>query len=592
MYDLENLEWNSQLKIKALNDRVKALESGKAYADIKRRMDLQRARYERELSRKDAEIAALHRQVVNNRDMWFGIFKDLQDEHHKKLKAMEELILDLCSDAYSRTVKISELQEKLRKKMNELTVSREETQEQKDINQKLQSVINMDFKNSSVPSSCSPFRDKIPNNREKTDRLPGGQPGHVGHRRPHFEKPDEVIMIEDDPEIVGNPDYYPVEGENGLIRKQVIGIRMIPYVTEYVSRVYRSHSTGARYHAAFPEGIILDSTYDESIRSLIFMMKNHLNVAEAKIREFISDFTNGMLHPSRGMINSINREFSAKTEEERKAIFAKLATANVLYTDFTNVRHNGKLKNVLVVTDKEDVLYYFRDTKGDAAIKDTPLEYFTNILVHDHASVFFHYGTEHQDCGTHKMRRAIGVSENEPELTWHMKMHDLLKEMNTVRNKAEGKHLSEEQIMEFEKRYDEILEIAEKEYYDNPPGEYYRKGINLATEMKEYKKEMLLFLHNPEVDFTNNVSENNARKIKRHIVAMGTFRGSGNESGEAYCASMSVLQSTREKGENVVKTVRDIFCRKNPVKNQNRDEKGRFTKEKENTTNVQILSTT
>lgn len=103
---------------------------------------------------------------------------------------------------------------------------------------------------------------------------------------------------------------------------------------------------------------MLETSYDAGIRSLIFTMKNHLNVSEAKISEFISDLTKGKLKLSHGMINSINKEFAAKTETERKEIFDKLVKSGVLYTDFTNVRRNGKLKNVLVVTDKEDVLYF------------------------------------------------------------------------------------------------------------------------------------------------------------------------------------------------------------------------------------------
>lgn len=148
-----------------------------------------------------------------------------------------------------------------------------------------------------------------------------------------------------------------------------------------------------------------------------------------------------------------------------------------------------------------------------------------NTLVHDHAAVFFHYGSEHQDCGIHKMRRAKGVSENEPDRTWSGKMYDLLAEMNSTRNKAEGLVLTEEQITDFEKRYDETLDLADKEYYDDPPGEYYRKGINLAKELREYKDSMLFFLRHPEVDFTNNISERLGRSIKRHMVVTGTFRG-------------------------------------------------------------------
>ena len=581
MYDEKNIQWNLQMEIRNLKLRIAELESGRAYNALKEKNNRQHDRYERELKKRDRVIESLREQIRQNMEMWFRVFKDVQDECLERGIALEKLLMEVCGDVIACEAKNRELKQEIREHINEVIEARQETQEQKEINQKLNAIINQDYTNSSVPSSQSPFRGKVTNNREKTDRLPGGQPGHEGHKRPHSENPDNTIMIEDDPAIVSDPDYYPVKGKNGIIRKQLVGLIVMPYFIEYAAQLYRSRSTGKRVHAAFPEGVVLETNYDAGIRSLIFTMKNHLNVSEAKISEFISDITKGMLKPSRGMINSINKEFAAKTETERKETFDKLVKSGVLYTDFTNVRQNGKLKNVLVVTDKEDVLYFFRDTKGDAAIQGTPLEYFMNVLVHDHAATFFHYGSEHQDCCIHKMRRAKGVSENEPDHTWSGKMYDLLSEMNKTRNKAEGLVLTEEQITGFEKRYNEILDLADKEYYDDPPGEYYRKGINLAKEMRDYKDSVLFFLRHPEVDFTNNISEQLARSIKRHMVVMGTFRGGSNESGEDYCASMSVLQSAKMKGENVTEKIKEIFGKIIPQGMQPRDEKGRFIKETE-----------
>ncbi|NBJ04445.1 hypothetical protein D3Z62_31730, partial [Lachnospiraceae bacterium] len=70
-------------------------------------------------------------------------------------------------------------------------------------------------------------------------------------------------------------------------------------------------------------------------------MKDHLNVPENKIREFLLEMTGGEVEVSRGMINGINAEFSSKTAQERKEIFSRLASAEVLYTDMTGARMNG-----------------------------------------------------------------------------------------------------------------------------------------------------------------------------------------------------------------------------------------------------------
>ena len=306
--------------------------------------------------------------------------------------------------------------------------------------------------------------------------------------------------------------------------------------------------------------------YDDSIKALVFLLKNHLNVSEEKIGEFILEITDGEVSVSRGMINGINSEFSGKTEGERKDIFASLSSSPVMYTDMTGARMNGKLKNVVVCSNKKDVFYAFRDAKGDMGFKGTPVEYFLNVLVHDHDKTSYHYGGAHQECNAHHTRYLKGAEENEPELQWHGKMRQLLLEMNTCREKKEGRMLSEEEIRDFSDRYDEILDLADKEYEDNPPSKYYRKGYNLSLELREYKDAVLLFLDHPDVDFTNNEAERAARKVKRHLAVSGTFRGKSNIGGESYCEAMTVLQTDRNRGEPIWEKVRGYFRREGKKK--------------------------
>ena len=160
----------------------------------------------------------------------------------------------------------------------------------------------------------------------------------------------------------------------------------------------------------------------------------------------------------------------------------------------------------------------------------------------------------------HHTRYLRGAAETEKLLKWHGEMLELLLEMDAEREK-QGRKLSWEQVDGFIQRYDAILDQAQKEYYDNPPSRYYRKGYNLYKEMREYKDSVLLFLSDQDVDFGNNEAERNARKIKRHTVMSGSFRGKKNRSGEDYCACMSVMQTDRRKGEKIYSKTREYFRR-------------------------------
>ena len=111
--------------------------------------------------------------------------------------------------------------------------------------------------------------------------------------------------------------------------------------------------------------------------------------------------------------------FPGKRKGSGREIFGRLFTSPVMYTDMTGARMNGKLKNVVVCSNKKDVFYAFRDTKGDKAFEGTPVEYFLKTLVHDHDKTAYHYGGAHQECNAHHTRYLKGAEENEPGLQWH-----------------------------------------------------------------------------------------------------------------------------------------------------------------------------
>ena len=550
---------NLQYRLKHAEDRIKDLESGEEYRKMKIRTSHIVRYHEHRRARDGREIARLKRQLKANRENWFRVFTDMQAENERRLRE-KDLIIEKLSE------QLRKAREKNRTLMREVTETRAKVNDEKEKNQKLTAQVNQNFENSSLPSSSVPFRGKVPNNRVKTGRAPGAQPGHEGHRRTALEPTGEPVFIDAPEEIRNSPDYYVPSGPGSTVRKQVIGISFAVTVTEYYAHVYRNRRTGARYHAPFPEGVQLDVNYDDSVKALVFLLRSHLNVSIDKTAEFIREMTDGKVKLSHGTVSGINEEFSRKTEAEQKEIFARLAAAEVMYTDMTSVRHNGKLKNVVVCSDKANVYYAFRDTKGDAGLRGTPVEFFLNLLVHDHDKTFYHYGSEHQDCNVHHTRYLRGAAENEPGLTWHKEMLALLLEMNTAREKQNRK-LEETQINEFIRRYDGIVETAAREYYDKPPSRYYRKGFNLYKELRDYKGSVLRFLENEDVDFGNNEAERCARKIKRHTVVSGSFRGKTNKSGEEYCRSMSVLQTDRRKGENIYRKAREYFRRPGkPVK--------------------------
>ena len=566
-----------EYKYKAQQRRIADFESGAEYQKLKKVKDDLLAELNQTSRTFKEIIRKLEKELENISGKWLEVVGDVEKEKDKEILVLKKKLQEKEEELQKEKEENKRLKEQLKAGRKEITEVRSELMDKQEKIEKLDAQLHQNFKNSSVPSSASNFRGVVTNNREKSGKKAGGQPGHKGHARKHYEA-DNSVFIPAPEEITSNPDWYEQTGETGEIHKQKVTLNISVQVTDYWSKVYRNRKTGARYHAPFPDGLTLDVTYDDGIRAVIFLLKNHANVSEGKISELFNMLTKGKLKISTGMINGINKEFSKKSESEQKEIFEKLMKAPVMHTDMTNVRKNGKLKNIIVCTDKENVYYAFRNTKGDAAVQGTPLEFFAGTVIHDHDKTFYHYGISHQECNEHNKRYLKGAAEIETELTWHMKMRELLIEMNKTRENQK-RILGEEQVMDFERRYDGILDLADKEYNDNPPSQYNRKGFNLKKKLRVYREPTLGFLRNPTLDFTNNEAERTLRKIKRHMVNSGTFRGMTDASAEEYAASMSVLQTIRNKDGDCVQLllyIAGIFRRNEDRKERERDEKGRF----------------
>jgi len=75
--------------------------------------------------------------------------------------------------------------------------------------------------------------------------------------------------------------------------------------------------------------------------------------------------------------------------------------------------------------------------------------------------------------------------------------------------------------------------------------------------MHEYRDNHLLFLHNPDVEHTDNISERGLRKYKRKQHQAVTFRS--NASVTYLCDAMSVLETKRLQGQNIFTAAKMVF---------------------------------
>jgi hypothetical protein len=148
--------------------------------------------------------------------------------------------------------------------------------------------------------------------------------------------------------------------------------------------------------------------------------------------------------------------------------------------------------------------------------------------------------------------------ENEPSLSWNIKMWELIQKMIHYRNSLSLDELPDKiKVIELETEYLEILAIAKAEYEYEPPSNYYKEGYNLYKRLEKYKNNHLLFLNDVRVPANNNLSERLARALKRKQRQVMSFR-SFNSMGY-FCNSMSVMSLLTAQNKNLYNSVKTIF---------------------------------
>lgn len=542
-----------RLRLRAAQNEITSLRSGQAYVRMAQNYQRQLRMQDQEIIRLRKELGTANATVVTMRHHWTEVLDDISKEASRSLRRKDKEIENLKKRIWEVEAQRDNALDKLQAEREEKYQALTELEEEKGKNRKLQAQIKRDFETSSKPSSEKQVHKKIENNREKTGRKPGGQPGHKGHPRKQLDATEKPVMLQPPEEITKDPDYYRT---GKLITRKLVEIQLEVIVREYQAEEYRRHSNGSRYHAPFPEGICNEINYGSSVKAFAFCLNNYCNVPIQKVSEFLSDLTDERVRLSAGFINGLSKEFSAKTKKERADLFSKLMASDKMHTDATVGRVNGKGKSVFVCTNGKSTMYFFRDQKGHKGVAGTPVELFAGTLIHDHDPTFYHYANAHQECLAHVLRYLKDSMQNEPDLEWNKRMHDFLRKIIHEHKQAD-RRLPENRIRKIEKEYDEILEQAKREYEYDPPSDYYRNGYNLQKRLREYKENHLLFLRDPELEWTNNRSERLLRRYKRKQKSAVTFRS--QRTAEEYCDALSIIESGKSSGTTAYQTVKIRF---------------------------------
>jgi transposase len=187
----------------------------------------------------------------------------------------------------------------------------------------------------------------------------------------------------------------------------------------------------------------------------------------------------------------------------------------------------------------------------------------TGIVVHDHWKPYYTMtGVLHALCNAHHLRELKALVEIEKE-DWARKMQRLLRRACHAANLAReyGVVLNPGLIALFDRCYDVILAegrafhegqpaLAKAGRRGRPPR---RVGHNLLLRLSTRKQDVLRFLTDPSVPFTNNLAEQDGRMMKLKQKISGDFRS--NDGATDFAVIRSVLSTARKQGWNMLQTL-------------------------------------
>jgi transposase len=412
--------------------------------------------------------------------------------------------------------------------------------------------------NSGKPPSSDGLKKppRVSSLREPSGKKTGGQKGHPGETLCQVEKPDTTI------------DHYPAVcvacGEplavvmaTGHVARQVFDLpepRPL-VVTEHRAYACRCAACGTHTRAAFPDGVSAPVQYGQRIAACVLYLLHYQLLPEKRLAMLMADLFGVRLVTA--TIARISQDCARRFEGFADAVCDHVAAAPVKHMDETGFRIGGKTQWLHIAS---TVWLTFYRT---AAKRGSLLANVTGIVVHDHWKPYYTMaGVLHALCNAHHLRELKALVEIEKE-DWARRMQRLLRRAGHATNLAreQGVPLKPALIALTERCYDGILADG-LAFHENQPAlakakrrgrQPRRVGHNLLLRLSTRKPDVLRFLTDPKVPFTNNLAERDGRMMKLRQKISGGFRS--EDGAKDFAVIRSLLSTARKQGWNMLQTL-------------------------------------
>jgi transposase len=394
--------------------------------------------------------------------------------------------------------------------------------------------------------------------RERSGKKSGGQKGHRGETLRPVENPD-VIVNHYPKTCTQCKASVPAEASTAYRSRQVVDIpEPKVVVTEHRAHGCACPKCDAVTWAAFPDDVKAPVQYGARICAFVVYLLNYQLLPEDRLAELLSDLFGLKIVPA--TIARMSAVCARRFQCFADAVRNRVATARVKHMDETGFRIGGRTQWLHIFSTALLTFYRVASKRGSL------LSGVTGIVVHDHWRPYYTMkGVLHALCNAHHLRELKALVEIEKE-DWARKMQGLLRRACHAVNlaKQRGERLKPPLIELFDRSYDRILKEGFSFHEAQPPlvraGDRKRRGRqrrrvghNLLLRLSTRREDVLRFLTDPDVPFTNNQAERDGRMMKVKQKISGGFRS--QEGANIFVTIRSVISTAKKQSWNVLETL-------------------------------------
>ena len=396
----------------------------------------------------------------------------------------------------------------------------------------LESQLRRSSKNSSVPPSTdsNETREQAKLNRaqrRQAARRQGKQPGAEGRHLSQVENPDHRVVHR--PGVCagcgGDLSDAALVGQE---KRQVFDLPPIAVeVTEHLSQRLRC-ACGCVTAAVFPSEATAPACWGPGVRALGIYLTQRQHIPVARAAEMLSDVLGAPV--STGFLAALVPEAAGALVPFVARVVALLSHSPVLHADETSIRVSAHSWWLHVMSTPRLTLLVCHRRRGREAIEaiDVLPGYHGTIVRDGLAAYDYLDAASHAQCGAHILRHLGKAMEHDDTARWAQLMTDVLLDAACAARAAAEHgwdHVPDNHAARLRRRYRYALDVAFETLPAGPPPRrrnnpgwqgHQRDSWNLAVRLRDDHADMLRFLTDTRIPFSNNAAERPLRPAKLH----------------------------------------------------------------------------